>query len=130
MNETTRLPIECYSTKRVTLALEERAGALGAAVIYRDGYRSWAPADVIKRDYHPVKGGFLTYGQALESLQEDYKVRRKIWRDFDDSRPYLMLIAGAIHIVTPTYLNHPTPQVTLYYPTQQDMLAGDWEELD
>lgn len=122
---------DCYSTKRTTVWDQERDGKPGKAVKYADGYISWCPNEAYERDYRPVTGGHMTFGQAIEALKTGKRVRRAHWSDkhaliavktvvdlekYPQYMPYFMLeIEGdSIHV----------------YPTRiPDTLAEDWEEL-
>lgn len=120
--------VEAYSTKRVTLSVEERNGKEGCRVEYQDGYVSWAPADVIMRDYRTVTGGFMTFGQALESLKLGKKVRREKWKHFVARSPYVMMIDDVAFRVE-LDAGAQSPVVTPYKPSNSEMFANDWEEV-
>lgn len=118
---------EAYSTKRVTLSLEERDGKPGCRVAYQDGYVSWAPSQVIMRDYRGVTEG-LTFGQALESLKLGKKVRRKYWTGAN-SKAFIMLIADSPFVVLPGGLGCGNAEVKPYIPAAAELMAEDWVEV-
>ena len=70
---------DCYSTKRTTVWPQEKDGKPGYAIKYQDGYISWCPAATFDRDYRPVEGGRLTFGQAIEAAKIGRCIRRRGW---------------------------------------------------
>ena len=142
-----RLTHDCYSTKRTTVWPQEEDGKPGRAVKYGDGYISWCPEDVYERDYNPVEGGHLTFGQAIAALQSGRRVRRLGW---NGKGMFLILVPGSENLTVEEgrpfakagvpigtkfdYLPHidlrtVNGDFTPWAPSQTDMLSDDWEEL-
>lgn len=130
---------DCYSTKRVTVWRQPKDGVDGYAIKYRDGYISWCPADVYERDYNPVEGGHLTFGEAIEALKAGERVRRLGW---NGKGMFLFRIAGDGDPGAWTYTdgkqdNYPLlpfiamktagGDVVPWLASQTDMLSDDWE---
>jgi len=138
---------DCYSTKRTTVWPEVRDGEAGYAIKYQDGYISWCPIATFQRDYRPVRGGHLTFGQAIESLKAGKRIRRLGW---NGKGMYLILVPGSKGLTVEegrpfAKAGVPIGTVFDYLPhidmftaqgdfvpwlaSQTDMLAEDWEEL-
>ena len=140
---------DCYSTKRVTVWPQTKDGQDGYAIKYRDGYISWCPASVYERDYNPVEGGHLTFGEALEALKLGERVRRIGWngkgmwlamscdggrnvRAEDFWSPHNAKFAreqGGTAVVLPSITMKTAGGEILmgWLASQTDMLSDDWE---
>jgi hypothetical protein len=131
---------DCYSTKRTTVWREVRNEKEGVAVKYGDGYISWCPMEVYERDYNPVVGGHLTFGQALDAMQNGRRIRRQHWRD------KWLTLAGEFWTASFRHFGAHAPRdfagcepfiavftssrrYGVWTPTHEDLLADDWEEI-
>lgn len=133
---------DAYSTKRVTLWKEDKDGTPGWAVLYKDGYRSWAPDAVIERDYQPITA--MSFGHAVHALKAGKRVCRAGW---NGKGMFLILVPGSPELVVEegrpfakagvpvgtkfSYL----PHIDMYtaqgnfvpwLASQTDVLADDW----
>jgi hypothetical protein len=125
---------DCFSTKRVTVWRQSKDGADGYAIKYRDGYISWCPVDVYERDYNPVEGGHLTFGEAVEALKGGERVRRLGW---NGKGMFLFVVVGAWTYTDGKQDNFPDlafiamktvgDEVVPWLASQTDMLSDDWE---
>lgn len=68
---------DAYSTKRVTVWAETRDGVAGWAIKYQDGYQSFCPDHVFKRDYQPIDA--MSFGHAIHALKAGHRVARAGW---------------------------------------------------
>jgi hypothetical protein len=81
---------DAYSTKRVTVWDEARAGVPGKAVKYQDGYTSWCPDTVFERDYQAVSA--MSFGHAVHALKAGHRVCRQGW---NGKGMFLLLVPGS-----------------------------------
>ena len=111
------------------------------------GYISWSPAEQFEKAYREITG--LSYGQAIEAMNQGYKVRRSGWNGkgicvYKVSGGSLELPASHIdycddffvevgpHIVIDTTglitTNSKAPKTVVpWLPSQTDQLFDDWE---
>ena len=61
----------------------------GYLVVYDDGYESWSPKHVFDKAYRPVTG--MTFGLAIEALQQGCRITRKGW---NGSNMFLFYLEG------------------------------------
>lgn len=126
---------DAYSTKRVTLEPEDKNGGSGYAVIYQDGYRSWAPGEIIARDYQLIDA--LSFGHAIHALKHGQRVARAGWNgkgmflSLVDAPEYNVTIVPALGLVKLPWIGMKSAdnKFVPWLASQTDMLADDWQIL-
>lgn len=138
---------DAYSTKRVTVWYEERDGKPGKAIKYQDGYQSWCPDEVYKRDYQPLDS--LSFGHAIHALKSGHRVARSGWNgkgmwialSCDGGRsvkseyfwsPHARAFAenqgGEATVLPSIIMKTATGEILMgWLASQTDMLADDWQ---
>lgn len=141
-----------YGTKLVVAWPQEKDGAAGYGILYKDGYVSWSPIDAFNAAYQHIDA--LSFGHALAALNSGCRVARAGWNGkgmFIVYMPPLSLppystqgTERKVNDRTAKWIGEDTPFDSLGYfamwtadqkwqpgwlPSQADMLANDWTVL-
>ena len=142
-----------YGTKRISAEPHEKDGKPGYKVRYDHDYTSWSPKDVFDKAYRGL--GNLSFGHAIAALRDGKRVRRASWvngtwvvmmpelklppyntqgteRKINDRTAKWIgedkpLNCGPYFANYDTLTNAWQPG---WVPSQEDMLADDWDVQD
>ncbi len=115
----------------------------GYYVVYQDGYRSYSPAEAFEQGYVPLKGS-MSFSRAMQLIDRGKRLARYGW----DDRVFVFLVAGSTFKVNREPLTsilgdgtevsyrahidirHIDGSIAVWAPSQTDMAAQDWHEVE